>query len=52
MEFLHSVWENIKPFVFGGVAGCTATFAIHPIDTVKVRIQVKGELAGLAAAEG
>jgi solute carrier family 25 oxoglutarate transporter 11 len=44
--------ENVKPFVIGGISGCTATFSIHPIDTVKVRIQVRGEEAGMAAKEG
>jgi hypothetical protein len=35
---MTSVWDNAKPFVFGGISGCTATATIHPIDTVKVRI--------------
>jgi solute carrier family 25 oxoglutarate transporter 11 len=39
MSFL----DNIKPFVFGGLAGMTATACIQPIDTVKVRIQISGE---------
>jgi solute carrier family 25 oxoglutarate transporter 11 len=41
-----SWWDNAKPFVFGGMSGCTATTCIHPVDTLKVRIQVQGEMKG------
>ncbi len=27
----------------GGVAGCCEAFACHPLDTIKVRLQLKGE---------
>jgi solute carrier family 25 oxoglutarate transporter 11 len=35
--------DTILPFVIGGLSGMTATSVIQPIDTVKVRIQIKGE---------
>ncbi|KAJ1565893.1 hypothetical protein HK096_007654, partial [Nowakowskiella sp. JEL0078] len=41
-----SVWATLKPFVFGGVSGMTATAIIQPIDMVKVRIQLEGGVAG------
>ena len=36
-------YNQIRPFLSGGLAGCTATCCIQPIDTVKVRIQLQGE---------
>jgi len=33
----------VKPFLFGGLAGCIATSFIYPIDTIKVRIQINNE---------
>ena len=35
--------DTILPFVIGGLSGMCATSVIQPIDTVKVRIQIKGE---------
>lgn len=35
--------DTVLPFVVGGVSGMCATSVIQPIDTVKVRIQIKGE---------
>ena len=35
--------NTVKPFIFGGFAGCIATTCIQPIDTIKVRIQIHGE---------
>jgi len=35
--------DTILPFVIGGLSGMAATSVIQPIDTVKVRIQIKGE---------
>ncbi|CAH0040193.1 unnamed protein product [Clonostachys rhizophaga] len=32
-----------KPFVVGGVSGLVATTCIHPIDVVKVRLQLTGQ---------
>lgn len=34
----YPIFEIIKPFVFGGIAGSCATSIIQPIDTVKVQI--------------
>jgi solute carrier family 25 oxoglutarate transporter 11 len=31
------------PFIIGGISGMVATTCIQPIDTIKVRIQIKGE---------
>ena len=39
-------FATIKPFLFGGLSGMTATSVIQPIDTVKVRIQSLGETGG------
>jgi solute carrier family 25 (mitochondrial oxoglutarate transporter), member 11 len=48
-----SALDAIKPFVFGGISGCTATSVIQPIDTVKVRIQIVSKnLAESLKAEG
>ena len=38
-----SLFETIRPFLFGGFSGMAATCIIQPIDTVKVRIQIMGE---------
>ncbi|CAG9986534.1 unnamed protein product [Clonostachys byssicola] len=32
-----------KPFIVGGVSGLVATTCIHPIDVVKVRLQLSGQ---------
>jgi solute carrier family 25 oxoglutarate transporter 11 len=37
------VWKSARPFVLGGLAACSATFCVQPIDMVKVRIQLQGE---------
>jgi hypothetical protein len=34
----YSFKDIMKPFVFGGISGCTAITVIQPIDTVKVQI--------------
>jgi solute carrier family 25 citrate transporter 1 len=31
----------------GGVAGCCEALACHPLDTIKVRLQLRGERAAL-----
>ena len=36
----------VQPFATGGVAGALATCVIQPVDMVKVRIQLAGEVAG------
>jgi len=35
--------DTLLPFVIGGLSGMTATSVIQPLDTIKVRIQIKGE---------
>lgn len=42
-----SVFDIVKPFVFGGFSGCIATSCIQPIDNVKVQIQIKSEQRGM-----
>lgn len=38
-------FNDIKPFVFGGVASVTAEVATFPVDTLKARLQVQGQRA-------
>merc|ERR1719235_2961242 len=45
----NPIWKSVKPFVNGSLSGTFATCCIQPIDTVKVRIQLR---AGTAAANG
>jgi solute carrier family 25 oxoglutarate transporter 11 len=35
-----SAWQNAKPFVNGGLAGCIGLTIMQPVDLVKVRIQL------------
>eukprot|EP00823_Brevimastigomonas_motovehiculus_P006403 TRINITY_DN5309_c0_g1_i1.p1 TRINITY_DN5309_c0_g1~~TRINITY_DN5309_c0_g1_i1.p1 ORF type:complete len:344 (-),score=93.70 TRINITY_DN5309_c0_g1_i1:291-1322(-) len=37
-------WLYASPFVLGGMASCCATSTIQPLDMVKVRLQLVGEL--------
>ena len=37
---IFPAWKVLKPFAFGGLAGCTATVIVQPIDMVKVQIQL------------
>lgn len=46
MHSPQTTWEKLRPFVFGGVSGMTATSVVQPIDNIKVRIQIFGETAG------
>lgn len=32
-----------RPFVYGGLASCTAEFGTFPIDVAKTRLQVQGQ---------
>jgi len=36
-------YKNARPFILGGLAACSATFCVQPIDMIKVRIQLAGE---------
>lgn len=38
--------KSVQPFVAGGLAGCVATSCVQPIDMIKVRIQLAGEVPG------
>jgi len=38
-----AAWGTVRPFAVGGMAACTATCCVQPIDMVKVRIQLMGE---------
>ena len=41
------LWDTLRPFVFGGIAGMTATMFVQPVDNIKVRIQTYSEQASL-----
>ena len=43
--------ELIYPFLFASISSCTATAVIQPIDTLKVRLQIAGESAGLGSTQ-
>lgn len=47
-----SLWSYAQPFVVGGLIGCFATTTLHPIDLVKVRIQITSEIAGKTGQKG
>ena len=32
--------DTVKPFLFGGLAGCGATVCVHPLDVIRVQIQI------------
>ena len=38
--------STLAPFVIGGISGVTATLAQHPLDTLKVQMQVVSEQRG------
>lgn len=40
---LGAVEKDWRPFVYGGLASCTAEFGTFPIDTTKTRLQVQGQ---------
>ncbi len=49
------VWEamshddTVRKFVFGGLSGCGATLIVQPLDLIKTRLQLSGELGGAKA---
>ena len=47
----HTLWDTLRPFVFGGMSGAFATTCVQPIDNIKVRIQTFGEHAGIKQSE-
>ncbi|RMZ76844.1 hypothetical protein DV738_g4711, partial [Chaetothyriales sp. CBS 135597] len=42
---------TLGSFIAGGIAACGAVTATHPFETVKVRLQLQGELQSRAVAE-
>lgn len=46
-----TVWESLRPFVFGGISGMSATSCVQPIDNIKVRIQTVSEQEGMKSRE-
>jgi len=38
---------GVKPFLFGGLAGVGATLCVHPLDVIRVQIQVDTGKASL-----
>ncbi|KAK7873949.1 hypothetical protein R5R35_012959 [Gryllus longicercus] len=40
-----------RPFVYGGLASCTAEFGTFPIDTTKTRLQIQGQIIDSKHAE-
>ena len=34
---------TLRGYIFGGLASCFAEGAMHPLDVVKVRMQMQGE---------
>ncbi|KJX94989.1 mitochondrial 2-oxoglutarate/malate carrier protein [Zymoseptoria brevis] len=47
---LATVGRQLLPFVIGGGSGIVATTCVHPIDMVKVRLQLLGEGSSAKAA--
>lgn len=46
-----TTWEKVRPFIFGGLSGSTATLFVQPVDNIKVRIQTFGEDAGIKSKQ-
>lgn len=47
-----TLWSYIQPFVTGGLSGAFASTVLFPIDTTKVRIQIRSEELGKAGQKG
>lgn len=45
---VSKIRETITPFLIASIASCTATAAIQPMDTLKVRLQIASESRGLS----
>lgn len=43
----QTIWEKLRPFIFGGVSGMSATICVQPMDNIKVRIQTYAELKSM-----
>eukprot|EP01091_Cochliopodium_minus_P002392 TRINITY_DN12257_c0_g1_i1.p1 TRINITY_DN12257_c0_g1~~TRINITY_DN12257_c0_g1_i1.p1 ORF type:complete len:286 (+),score=75.50 TRINITY_DN12257_c0_g1_i1:34-891(+) len=44
--------EQAKNYLFGGLAGCMATVIIQPLDLIKTRLQLNGELGSAKMHNG
>jgi solute carrier family 25 oxoglutarate transporter 11 len=45
-----SSWQDtLRKFGFGGLSGCGATLIVQPLDLIKTRLQLSGELGGARA---
>ena len=44
------IWDNVRPFLFGGLSGMSATICVQPFDNIKVRIQTFSEQASIHGA--
>ena len=45
-----SSWQDtLRKFGFGGLSGCGATLVVQPLDLIKTRLQLSGELGGAKA---
>jgi len=38
-----------KPFILGGIAGCGATLCVHPLDVIRVQIQIDSGKASIGS---
>ena len=38
--------KNVEPFILGGLSGCNAEFFTFPVDLVKTRLQIQGQVVG------
>ena len=44
-------YKTIEPFVLGGVSSCNAEFFTFPIDLVKTRLQIQGQITSSSTVE-
>lgn len=49
---MDSIAVTLQPFVSGGVAACFASSVIHPIDLIKVRLQLQATVVDSSAKRG
>jgi len=44
-------YDTLIQFVGGGLGGCVASICTHPVDLLKVRLQVQGSASGVSAPQ-